>query len=364
MTLRRWLVLANPLLTELISDAIGEGWKRDLAELSRLTPLADDAGFRIAWQRVKAANKSAQARRLGSELNTPIDAHSLFDVQVKRIHEYKRQHLNILEVIACYLRWRENTGVMQQPRTWIFGGKAAPGYHMAKLMIRLITGVGAMIAKDPAASQLMRVIFVPNFSVTIGQRIYPAADLSEQISTAGKEASGTGNMKFQMSGALTIGTLDGANIEIREAVGADNFFLFGLTADGVQTVLSGGYRPMDYVQRDPELRAVLELIASGHFSGGDTELFRPLVDNLRNSDPFLVLADFRAYANCQQQVATAFADTERWARMSILNAAHSGYFSSDRAIGEYCRDICRAAAVPIRLLTPTQVQSGRTTTAR
>jgi starch phosphorylase len=359
VTPRRWLVLANPPLTRLVNAALGEGWMRDLDELRRLAPLADDATFRADWRRVKAENKNALARWLGANLQINVDPASLYDVQVKRIHEYKRQHLNILGVIACYLRLRANPAATMPPRTWIFGGKAAPGYYLAKLIIRLINGVGAVINGDARAAAAMRVVFVPNFNVTNGQRIYPAADLSEQISTAGKEASGTGNMKFQMNGALTIGTLDGANIEIRDAVGAENFFLFGLTAPAVQALRAGGYRPMDFVERDAELRAVLELISSGHFSGGDTELFRPLVANLTSSDPFMVLADFRAYLDCQQQVAAAFADTERWTRMSILNCAHSGPFSSDRTIGEYCRDIWRATPVPIRLLTPEQVQSGR-----
>ena len=358
VTPRRWLVLANPPLTRLISSALGDGWMRNLAELQRLAPLADDAGFQADWRSVKMQSKTALARRLQAELDVAIDPASLFDVQVKRIHEYKRQHLNILEVIACYLRLRADPQATLQPRTWIFGGKAAPGYYLAKLIVRLINGVGAVINRDPRAAALLRVVFVPNFNVTTGQRIYPAADLSEQISTAGKEASGTGNMKFQMNGALTIGTLDGANIEIRAAVGADNFFLFGLTAAQVQALRMGGYRPMDCVEADVELRAVLELIGSGHFSDGDTELFRPLVDNLTSSDPFMVLADFRAYADCQQRVAAAFADQAAWTRMSILNSAHSGYFSSDRTIDEYCREIWHAQPVPIRLLTPGQVQAG------
>jgi len=362
VTPRRWLVLANPPLTRLVSRAIGEEWMRDLSQFQRLAPLADDAGFREDWQRVKAANKTALAQWIGAGrgagLKAAIDPASLFDIQVKRIHEYKRQHLNILEVVACYLRLREHPRATLQPRTWIFGGKAAPGYFMAKLIIRLINGVAAVVNADPRASQSMRVVYIPNFNVTNGQRIYPAADLSEQISTAGKEASGTGNMKFQMNGALTIGTLDGANIEIRDAVGPDNFFLFGLTAAQVRALHAGGYRPRDCVEGDAELRAVLELIASGHFSGGDTELFRPLVDNLTSSDPFMVLADFRAYASCQQEVALAYADRAAWARRSILNSAYSGHFSSDRTIAEYRRDIWRAAPVPIRLLTPGQVQSG------
>jgi starch phosphorylase len=359
VTPRRWLVLANPPLTRLVSAALGEGWIRNLDELQRLAPLADDAGFRADWRRVKLASKTALARRLGAELAITVDPASLFDVQVKRIHEYKRQHLNILALIACYLRLRANPAATPPPRTWIFGGKAAPGYFLAKLIIRLINGVGAVINADARAAGFMRVAFVPNFNVTNGQCIYPAADLSEQISTAGMEASGTGNMKFQMNGAVTIGTLDGANIEIREAVGAGNFFLFGLTAAEVRALRAGSYRPMDFVERDAELRAVLELIRSGHFSGGDTELFRPLLDNLTGNDPFMVLADFRAYLDCQQLVATAFADPERWTRMSILNSAHSGPFSSDRTIREYCRDIWGATPVPIPLLTPEQVQSGR-----
>ncbi len=358
VTPRRWLVLANPPLARLVSAALGEGWMRNLDELQRLAPLADDAGFRAEWRRVKAESKCALAHRLGADLEISIDPGSLYDVQVKRIHEYKRQHLNILGVIARYLRLQANPAATEPPRTWIFGGKAAPSYFLAKLIIRLINGVGAVINADTRAAARMRVVFVPNFNVTNGQRIYPAADLSEQISTAGKEASGTGNMKFQMNGALTIGTLDGANIEIRDAVGAGNFFLFGLTAAEVRSLRAGGYRPMDCVERDAELRAVLELISSGHFSDGDTELFRPLVENLTSSDPFMVLADFRAYLDCQRQVSVAYADAERWTRMSILNSAHSGPFSSDRTISEYCRDIWRAPPVPIRLQTPEQVQSG------
>jgi starch phosphorylase len=238
-----------------------------------------------------------------------------------------------------------------QPRTFVFGGKASPGYHLAKLMIKLITAVGDVVNRDPDVRGRLKVVFLPNFNVTNGQRVYPAADLSEQISTAGKEASGTGNMKFSMNGALTIGTLDGANIEIREEVGAENFFLFGLSAPEVYALKRKGYRPMDYYEANQGLRDVIDLIRSGFFSRGDTELFRPLIDGLLYQDPYLLLADFQSYVECQAKVSEAFGDTERWTRMSILNTARSGKFSSDRTIREYCADIWGVKAVPIHLLT-------------
>jgi len=358
VTPRRWLQLANPKLAELISSRLGEGWMRNLGELEGLAAYADDAGFHAEWQRVKGANKTALARFLGAQADVTIDPASLYDVQVKRFHEYKRQHLNILQVIACYLKGREQGGGSGPPRTCLFGGKAAPGYHMAKLIIRLINGVAEVVNQDARLGGALRVVFIPNFNVSNGQRIYPAADLSEQISTAGKEASGTGNMKFQMNGALTIGTLDGANIEIRDAVGADNFFLFGLDAAQLRELRTQGYRPMDYVESDPELRAVLEAIDAGEFSRGDRELFRPLTDGLRGFDPYMVLADFRSYADCQQRVAAAYADSGEWTQRAILNCARSGYFSSDRTIAEYCGDIWQVKPLPIRLLTPGQVQAG------
>jgi starch phosphorylase len=358
VTPRRWIVLANPGLTKLVSGAIGEGWMRDLGQLERLLPLADDAGFRAEWRRVKAGNKQVLARRIATLLGDTVDPASLFDVQVKRIHEYKRQHLTILQVIATYLRLRDDPTYSPAPRTVIFGGKAAPGYYMAKLIIRLVNGVGSVLARDPRLREVLRVVFIPNFSVTNGQQIYPAADLSEQVSTAGKEASGTGNMKFMMNGALTIGTLDGANVEIREAAGPEHFFLFGMTAAQVQARRRGGYRPLDHVEQDPRLRAVLELIGSGHFSGGDTELFRPLLDGLTSYDPFMVLADFAAYCEAHERVAAAWGDQERWSRSSVINSARSGHFSSDRTIAEYCREIWDVKPVPIRLLTASQVQGG------
>jgi starch phosphorylase len=278
----------------------------------------------------------------------------MFDVLVKRIHEYKRQHLKVLHIVSLYHDIKSNPAAEIAPRTFIFGGKAAPGYHLAKLMIKLITAVGDVVNRDPDVRDRLKVVFVPNFNVTNGQQVYPAADLSEQISTAGKEASGTGNMKFCMNGALSIGTLDGANIEIREEVGAENFFLFGLSAPEVYALKTQGYRPMDYYDANQRLREVIELIRSGFFSRGDTDLFRPLIEGLLNHDPYLVLADFQSYLDCQSRVSEVYADTDRWTRMSILNAARSGKFSSDRTIREYCAEIWRVKPVPIQLLTHTE----------
>jgi starch phosphorylase len=356
VTPRRWMVLSNPRLAELISRNIGEGWIKNLSELKALEPLAEDAGFRSRWREVKRACKRDFAVFARERTGVVINPDSLFDVQVKRIHEYKRQHLNILHVIALYHRLRSSPNVDIQPRTFIFGGKAAPGYHVAKLIIKLINSVGDVINRDPAVRDQLKVVFLPNFNVTNGQRVYPAADLSEQISTAGKEASGTGNMKFSMNGALTIGTMDGANVEIREEVGAENFFLFGLMTEEVARLKSQGYRPADHLTG--ELQEVIDLLRSGFFSRGDTELFRPLIDGLIRHDPYLVLADFADYSRCQQEVDAAYADTERWARMSIINAARCGKFSSDRTIREYCDDIWKVPAVPVRLLSQEEVKVG------
>jgi len=273
----------------------------------------------------------------------------LFDVQAKRIHEYKRQHLNVLHIITLYNRIKRNPSVDIVPRTFIFGGKAAPGYRMAKMMIRLINAVGDVTNRDPDVAGRLKVAFLPNFSVKNGHELYPAADLSEQISTAGKEASGTGNMKFSMNGALTIGTLDGANVEIREEVGAENFFLFGLTTEEVQRTLDEGYRPSDIYAANPELKGVIDLIGSGLFSHGDKFAFQPLVDSLLWNDPYLLLADYASYIACQERVSAAYLDTRRWTRMSILNVARMGKFSSDRAIAEYCRDIWRVEPSPVEL---------------
>jgi glycogen phosphorylase len=352
VTPRRWMALSNPRLTGLITDAIGESWVKDLDQLRGLEAHVDDAVFAAKWRAIKHANKHDFASLVRQRTGIGIDPDSLFDVQVKRIHEYKRQHLNVLHIIRLYHQLKTNPHLDIQPRTFIFAGKAAPAYHLAKLIIKLINAVGSVINRDKAVRDILRVVFVPNFNVSNGQHIYPAAELSEQISTAGKEASGTGNMKFAMNGALTIGTLDGANVEIREEVGAENFFLFGLNTQEVQTTLAGGYRPMDHYQSNPELREAIDLIRTGFFSRGDTELFRPLVDNLMYHDPYLALADFEAYCTCQDQVSSAYRDRHHWTRMSILNTARSGKFSSDRTIREYAEHLWKTPPVSIELSSP------------
>jgi starch phosphorylase len=278
-----------------------------------------------------------------------VEADALFDVQVKRIHEYKRQHLNVLHVVALYDRIRRNPTAPVPARTVIFGGKAAPGYRMAKLVIKLIHSVAAVVNADPVTAGKLRVVFFPDYNVKNAQRIFPAADLSEQISTAGKEASGTGNMKFALNGALTIGTLDGANVEIREAVGGENFFLFGLTAEQVEASRRAGYQPRYHYDRHADLREALDQIGSGFFSPGDRGLFAPIVESLLAHDPWLVLADFAAYVEAQREVERAWRDTERWTRMSILNVARSGFFSSDRAIAQYAKEIWGVGPVPVSL---------------
>ena len=357
VTPRRWMVLSNPRLSDLITEHIGAGWIKDLAQLKLLEPLAGDAEFRVRWRAIKQHNKRNFAALALQRTGVVMDPDSMFDVLVKRIHEYKRQHLKVLHIVSLYHAIKSTPGLAAGPRTFIFGGKAAPGYHLAKLMIRLITAVGEVVNRDPDMRDRLKVVFLPNFNVTNGQRVYPAADLSEQISTAGKEASGTGNMKFCMNGALTIGTLDGANIEIREEVGAENFFLFGLSTQEVHALRAQGYRPMDFYAANQRLRDVIDLIRNGFFSRGDTELFRPLIDGLMYHDPYMLFADFQSYIDCQNEVSEAYRDTERWTRMSILNTARSGKFSSDRTIREYCADIWRVESVPISLLSQQQAGS-------
>ncbi|MFO1100603.1 MAG: glycogen/starch/alpha-glucan phosphorylase [Xanthobacteraceae bacterium] len=348
VTPRRFIMLANPGLTKLVTDAIGDGWTHDLDQLRTLERMANDSAFRDAWRRVKRANKEALAAEIKKRTGIAPDPASLFDIQIKRFHEYKRQHLNLLHVIALYYRLKRNPGYDTPPRTVVLGGKAAPGYMMAKLIIKLVHAVADVVNNDRATSGRLRVVFVPGYNVKLGQRIFPGADLSEQISMAGKEASGTGNMKFAMNGALTIGTLDGANVEIRDAVGAENFFLCGMTVEDVRERLAEGYRPFEHYQTDEELRAAIDAIANGAFSKGDRELFKPIVDNLLWSDPFMVLADFRSYVDCQEkEVGGMWRNPDRWTRASILNVARMGPFSSDRAIDEYCRNIWHLKPVPI-----------------
>jgi starch phosphorylase len=350
VTPRRWMVLSNPQLAALIGKHIGEGWIRDTErELPHLEPLAEDAAFRAAWRAVKRANKAGLARLVRDRTDVVVDPDSLFDVQVKRIHEYKRQHLNLLRVVALHEALRSGRAPDAVPRTMIFGGKAAPGYALAKLIIRFVHGLAEVLNADPKTNDRLRVAFVPDFNVKTGQHIYPAADLSEQISTAGKEASGTGNMKFALNGALTIGTLDGANVEIRTAVGAEHFFLFGMTTEEVRARRAASYDPRAIYEANPVLRSAIDRIASGEFSGGDRDLFRPLIDSLLTRDEFLVLGDFDAYDARQRDVDAAYRDPERWTRSSILNVARCGCFSSDRSIREYCERIWNAKAVPVRL---------------
>nr|HEX4312932.1 glycogen/starch/alpha-glucan phosphorylase [Kofleriaceae bacterium] len=338
VTPRRFIALANPSLTGLITDAIGDKWLRDLERLRDLEKHAGDAAFQDKWRAVKQANKTALAAWVKDVHGLVADPQSMYDCQCKRIHEYKRQHLNLLHVITLWDRLRRGEDI-GPARTFVFAGKAAPAYRAAKLIIRLAHGVAEAIQDDATARERLKVVFVPDFNVKNAQRIYPAADVSEQISTAGFEASGTGNMKFTLNGALTIGTLDGANVEIRDAVGADEFFLFGLTAQEVSERKRTGYHPHDDIARDPELARALDLIDDGAFSRGDRALFAPLVHDLTERDPFLVCADFRAYVECQKTLATAWQSPGRWLRSSILNVARSGKFSSDRAIAEYAKQI-------------------------
>ena len=355
VTPRRWMALANPRLSELLNETIGEGWVRDLSQLKQLEGFVEDSAFLERWDATKLAVKTQLSHYIHRHNGVLVDPASLFDVQVKRIHEYKRQHLNALQVVAQYLRIKHGEGDHLPPRTVIFGGKAAPGYYMAKLIIRFINGIAETINSDPDMEGRLRVIFLADYNVKLGERVYPASDLSEQISTAGMEASGTGNMKFAMNGALTIGTLDGANVEIREQVGEDNFFLFGKTTSEIAELRSGGYRPWELIGSMPELAEVLRLVEQGHFSNGDGELFRPLLQNLTGRDPYFVLADFDDYLRAQQSVGEAWADRTRWNRMALLNTARSGFFSSDRSIQDYAEKIWHVKPYPVKITCETDV---------
>ncbi len=338
VTPRRFLGLANPRLSALITEAIGPGWLTQLDRLQELEPLAADAEFRRKFREVKLANKRALGDWLSSTHGMALDADTLFDVQVKRIHEYKRQHLALLFALWQWRQLKRGQGGATR-RTMLLGGKAAPGYRAAKLLIKLANALSVGLEKDPVARQRLRVVFVPDFNVSVGQRLYPAADLSEQISTAGFEASGTGNMKFTMNGALTIGTLDGANVEIREHVGKENFFLFGLTAEEVAQKKRDGYSPGAVLSADPELASLLDELGRGVYSPEEPLVFEPLVRSLIEHDHFLVLADFRAYVSAQERVAQAWQNVDDWSRKAVLNVARSGYFSSDRSIREYAEKV-------------------------
>jgi starch phosphorylase len=347
ITPRRWLLQCNPRLSQLISETIGTSWITHLEDLKQLEAHVDNEDFRHTWRAIKQANKWDLARYIQTTLGIDINPDSMFDVQIKRIHEYKRQLLNVLYVITLYNRILQNPELEVVPRTVIFGGKAAPGYAMAKLVIKLITAVADVVNHDPIVGGRLKVVFLPNYNVSIAQRIFPASELSEQISTAGKEASGTGNMKFALNGALTIGTLDGANVEIREEVGAENFFLFGMTAEEVAACKAVGHNPWSYYDSIPELKRVLDVMASGLFSPDNHNLFLPLLDSLLVQDPYMVMADYESYVECQDQVALAYSNQEHWTRMSILNTARVGKFSSDRTIADYARDIWHVSPVPV-----------------
>ncbi len=358
---RRFLRLANPPLAALITAKLGNEWLTDLDQLARLEAYADDPAFRAAWRTVKQCNKLALADDIHARLGIAVDAGSLYDVMAKRLHEYKRQLLKVLHIITLYDRLTADPDSALAPRTFIFGAKAAPGYRMAKLIIKLINNVATVVNQDPAVRDRLRVVFLPNFNVSVAERLYPAADISEQISLAGTEASGTGNMKFALSGALTVGTLDGANIEIRERVGADNFFLFGLTTQEVLALRAAGYRPWDYYERDPELKRAIDRIADGDFAAGDRDLFAPIVASLLSDDPYLDCADYRAYVDCAESAACAYQDTEAWTRASILNSARCGFFSSDRAIRQYSEEIWRLTPVPVTLSDKPRIAHPRRT---
>ena len=350
VTPRRWILLSNPRLAKLITDKTqSDSWLKNLDEMRVLEKFINDEDFCRQWREIKRQNKVTLAAQIKKVKNIEVNVDSIFDVLVKRIHEYKRQHLMVLHIITLYNRIKRNPQTEIVPRTFIFGGKAAPGYFMAKLVIKFANAVGEVVNKDPDVRGRLKVVFLPNFNVSLGQKIYPAANLSEQISTAGKEASGTGNMKFAMNGALTIGTLDGANIEIREEAGAENFFLFGLTAEEVYQMKEEGYDAMSFYNSNEELKAVIDRVANGYFSHGDTKLFKPIVDSLLYDDPYMLLADYQAYIDCQDRVSETYKDQDKWTKMSIINSARMGKFSSDRTIKEYCKEIWGIEPVKIDL---------------
>jgi glycogen phosphorylase len=349
VTPRRFVVASNLRLSTLVTQSIGNSWIKELDHLRELEAFAEDSAFRSEFQKIKQTNKQELAVYIKKQTRIVVNPETMFDIQVKRLHEYKRQHLNVLHIITLYNRIKHNRDVEIVPRTFIFGGKAAPGYFIAKLIIKLINSVGGVLNKDPDVRDRLKVVFLPNYNVKQAQWIYPAADLSEQISTAGYEASGTSNMKFALNGALTIGTLDGANIEIRQELGEANFFLFGLTAEEVRAKRAAGYQSRDYYNSNAHLREAVDLIGSGHFSHGDTALFKPLLDTLLSYDPYMLFADYQSYVDCQDQVGDAYKERERWIRMSILNTARMGKFSSDRAIREYAENVWHANPVKVEL---------------
>jgi starch phosphorylase len=349
ITQRRWLLQCNPSLSELITATIGDHWITDLNALKALTAYAKSEEMIKKWQKARMANKKKFADCLKQRYGQEINLHSIIDTQIKRIHEYKRQLLNVLHIISLYRHLKNNTGGSFVPRTFIFAGKAAPAYQRAKLIIKLINAIGEKINADKDVGNRLKVLFLPDYSVSLAQRIIPATDLSEQISTAGMEASGTGNMKFALNGALTIGTLDGANIEIKEEVGDENIFIFGLTDQEVSLKRQEGYSPGDIYRKNDQLREILDMIEQDYFSESERGLFRPIIDDLKSTDYYMVLADFQDYLQKQQEVNEVFQNNKEWTRRSILNTAGMGKFSSDRAIWEYAREIWQVKPTPINL---------------
>jgi glycogen phosphorylase len=349
ITPRRWSRKCNPELSRLISKHIGDGWLKNLDELKKLIPLSEDEGFRKAWRKVKIDNKQKLADYIQRMNGLQVDVNSIFDCHVKRIHEYKRQLLNILHVITLYNRIKNGLTVSIVQRTIIFGGKAAPGYYVAKLIIKLINSVAEIVNNDPKVSDKLKVVFLSNYSVSLAELIIPATDISEHISTAGTEASGTSNMKFALNGALTIGTLDGANIEIMKEVGNENIFIFGLTAQEVADHKRIGYNPLEYYHNNTEIKTAIDMMASGYFSPSNPSLFMPIVDSLLQLDQYMIFADFSSYLRCQEEVGKAYKNQDDWAKKSIYNVANMGKFSSDRTISEYAKDIWGVESVPIYL---------------
>lgn len=347
VTFRRWLDVCNPQLAELVTEAIGNGWRKDAMRLHELEPFAADAGFRERYRAVKRGHKVELARLIQETCGVHVSPDALFDVQIKRLHEYKRQHLNLLHIVSLYREILDNPGAVFHPRVFIFGAKAAPGYHLAKTIIHAINAVAARINSDPRVRDKLKVVFLPNYGVSLAEKIIPAADLSEQISTAGKEASGTGNMKLALNGALTIGTLDGANVEIAEEVGDDNIFIFGLTVEQVAELRARGYSPWDHYWADERLRDVIDWIGSDYFTGCAAD-FAPLRQSLLDhGDPYLCLADFASYSEAQSRADAAYRDPDQWLRMAILNTARMGKFSSDRTILEYAAKVWKVASVAV-----------------
>lgn len=347
VTQRRWVRKSNPKQSELITKNIGDNWIKDLDDLRQLEPLAKDAKFQKAWMKVKAENKEFLANLIEEQQNVKVPVNSIFDVQVKRIHEYKRQLMPILFAVHQYLNIKDGQDI--QPRTIIIGGKAAPGYWMAKQIIKMCNAIGEVINNDPECEGKLRLIFLENYRVSLAEKVFPASDLSEQVSTAGKEASGTGNMKFALNGALTIGTLDGANVEIQEEVGEDNIFIFGKTVEEVQQTRAEGYKPWEYLQTVPALKRIIDFLASGFFNPGEPDVMKPILENLIQHDEYLVFADFEDYLRAQAEVDQAYGDQKKWTEMAILNVARMGKFSTDRTIDQYNKEVWGAGSVPITL---------------